>query len=102
MQFLIWESNGIFLPSRNAILRMQYEKYCILVSHSHCRYFYLLTITQAGVYEHFLPPDTHTYMCVSVGEKRSFFGKFGVLCFLETPVLRFALLSYYEQDDQYP
>ena len=24
-----------------------------------------------------------------------FFGKFGVLCFLETPVLRFALLPYY-------
>ena len=23
------------------------------------------------------------------------FGKFGVLCFLETPVLRFALLPYY-------
>ena len=39
-----------------------------------------------------LPPDTHTYMCVSVGKKCgvsggkkcSFFGKFGVLCFLET------------------
>ena len=28
-------------------------------------------------------------------EKRTFFGKFGVLCFLETPVLRFALLPYY-------
>ena len=26
------------------------------------------------------------------GKKCSFFGKFGVLCFLETPVLRFALL----------
>ena len=28
------------------------------------------------------------------GKKCSFFGKFDVLCFLETPVLRFALLSY--------
>ena len=32
--------------------------------------------------EHFLPPDTHTYMCVSAGggrgKKCSFFGKFGV------------------------
>ena len=32
--------------------------------------------------------------CVSGGKKCSFFGKFGVLCFLVTPVLRFALLSY--------
>ena len=31
--------------------------------------------------EHFLPPDTHTYVCVSGGKKPSFFGKFGVLCF---------------------
>ena len=28
-------------------------------------------------------------------KKCSFFGKFGMLCFLETPVLRFALLPYY-------
>ena len=45
--------------------------------------------------EHFLPPDTHTYVCVTGGKKCSFFGKSGVLCFLETPVLRFALLPYY-------
>ena len=31
--------------------------------------------------EHFLPPDTHTH----------------VLCFLETPVLRFALLPYHRR-----
>ena len=31
------------------------------------------------------------------GKKCSFFGKFGVLCFLETPVLRFALLPYYRR-----
>ena len=30
------------------------------------------------------PSDTHTYVCVSEGKKCSFFGKFGVLCFLET------------------
>ena len=29
--------------------------------------------------------------------KCSFFGKFCVLCFLETPVLRFALLPYYRR-----
>ena len=33
--------------------------------------------------------------CVSEGKKCSLFGKFGVLSFLETPVLRFALLPYY-------
>ena len=42
--------------------------------------------------EHFLPPDTHTYVCVSGVNKCLFFGKLGVLCFLEIPVLRFALL----------
>ena len=32
------------------------------------------------------------------GSKKSlFFGKFGVFCFLETPVLRFALLPYYRR-----
>ena len=36
-------------------------------------------------------------MCVSGGKKYSFFGKFGVLCFLETPVLRFDLLPYYRK-----
>ena len=40
--------------------------------------------------EYFLAPE----MCVSGGKKCSFFGKFGVLCFLETLVLRFALLPF--------
>ena len=34
--------------------------------------------------ERFLPPDTHTYVCVSGGKKRSFFGKFDVLFILVT------------------
>ena len=38
-----------------------------------------------------------TLSCVLGGKKYSFFGKFGVLCFLETPVLRFALLPYYRR-----
>ena len=33
----------------------------------------------------------------SGGKKCSFFRKFGVLCILETPVLRFALLPYYRR-----
>ena len=45
--------------------------------------------------EQFLPSDsTPTYVCVSGGKKCSFFGTFGVLCFLVTPVLRFVLLPY--------
>ena len=35
-----------------------------------------------------------THVCVSGGKKCSFFGKFGVLCFLVTPILRFAGLPY--------
>ena len=38
-----------------------------------------------------------SYMCVSGKKKCSFFGKFGVLCFLVTPVLKFALLPYYQR-----
>ena len=47
--------------------------------------------------KHFLSPDTHTYVW---GKKCSFFEKFGVLCFLETPVLRFALLPYYRRKSE--
>ena len=43
------------------------------------------------------PPDTHTYVCVSGDKKCLFFGKFDVLRFLETPILRFALLPYYRR-----
>ena len=42
--------------------------------------------------------DSHLIVgnvCVSEGKKCLFFGNFGVLCFRETPVLRFALLPYY-------
>ena len=46
---------------------------------------------------HFLPPDTHTCVCVSGGKKCLFFGNFGVLCFPETPILRFALFPYYRR-----
>ena len=45
--------------------------------------------------EHFLPLDTHTYVCVSGSMKCLFFGKFGVLCFLLTSVFRFSILPYY-------
>ena len=38
-----------------------------------------------------------TYVCISRGEKCSFFGKFEAPCFLRTPVLRFALLPYYRR-----
>ena len=48
-------------------------------------------------HEHFLSLDTHTYECISGSNKCSFFGKFGVLCFLETLVLRIGLLPYYRR-----
>ena len=35
-----------------------------------------------------------TYVYVSGGKKCAFSGKFGVLCFLVTSVLRFAILPY--------
>ena len=38
--------------------------------------------------------EFRTYVCVSVRKKCSFFGKFGVLCFLVTSVLRLDLLPY--------
>ena len=38
-----------------------------------------------------------TYVCVSGDKKCSFFGKFGVLCSLETAVLRFAFFQYYRR-----
>ena len=41
--------------------------------------------------EHFLPPDAHTNVCISGGKKCLLFGKFGVLCFLVTPVLRLVI-----------
>ena len=45
--------------------------------------------------EHFLLSDTHTFQCVSGVKKCLFFRKFGVLCFLVAPVLRFVFLPYY-------
>ena len=34
----------LVLPSLSAIIRVQYEQYCTLVSKSECRYFYVLAI----------------------------------------------------------
>ena len=39
---------------------------------------------------------------ISGGKKCSFFEKFGVLCFLETPVLRLSLLPYYRGNCKVP
>ena len=43
------------------------------------------------------PPNGHVHIR---GKKCSFFGKFGVLCFLETLILRFALLPYYRRSKE--
>ena len=45
----------------------------------------------------FLIPWAHSYVCASEGKKCFLFGKFSLLCFLVTPVLRFAILPYYRQ-----
>ena len=48
---------------------------------------------------HFLPlKRTRTYVCKSGGKKCTFFGKFDMICFLETSVLIFALLPCYRQN----
>ena len=45
---------------------------------------------------------TLTRTCAYQGVRNvRFFGKFDVLCFLETPVLRFALLPYYRRNGNY-
>ena len=44
--------------------------------------------------EHFLPPDMHVR--IFGGKNCAFFRKFGLLCFLVTPVLRFTLLPYHQ------
>ena len=41
----------------------------------------------------------HTQVYLLVGKKCSFFGKFDVICFPVTPVLRFALLPYYRRNN---
>ena len=45
----------------------------------------------------FLHHDTRTSVCVSEYKKRSFSGKFGLLCFFITLVLRLALLPHYRR-----
>ena len=45
--------------------------------------------------EHLLPPDAH--VGIFRGKNCSFFGKFDLLCFLVTPVLRFDLLPYHRR-----
>ena len=50
--------------------------------------------------EHSLPPDMHTYLCVSRDKKWEMFvflGKFGLFCFPFTSVLRFSFLPYYRR-----
>ena len=42
--------------------------------------------------------NNNMYVCVSEGKKCFYFGKFVIPCFLETPVLRFALLPHYQRN----
>ena len=49
----------------------------------------------------FLPPDKQTHACVFGSKKCSFIRESGVLCFLVTSDLRFALLPYYRRYDSF-
>ena len=57
---------------------------------------YFMTLLSIATWKYILM-IVSTYVCVSRGKKCLFFGKFGMLCFLETAVLRFALLPYYRR-----
>ena len=41
--------------------------------------------------------EKQTFLTPSYAQARVRIGNFGVLCFLEIPILRFALLPYYQQ-----
>ena len=48
--------------------------------------------------KNFLSSGTQMYLCASEDTKCSFFGKFDMLCFLQTTVLKFAFLLYYRRN----
>ena len=54
-------------------------------------------IIKKSVKTNFMSTTRATHVCVSGNKTCFFFGNFGVLCFLETPVLRFVVLPYYRQ-----
>ena len=60
-------------------------------------YFFVCFCFLANIVLFFVFVGNKANMGVSGGKKCSFFEKFGVLCFFETPVLRFALLPYYRR-----
>ena len=47
--------------------------------------------------KHFLSPDTRTYVCISRGKTYSFYGKYGVICFFASTILRKTLLLSYRR-----
>ena len=76
------------------------DNFCVIFHH------FSSVIRQKGEYQngcfkeikHAKFPEKRRFfapLCAHVRKKLSFFGKFGELCFLETPVLRFAPLPYY-------
>ena len=94
---------GVFLSiccifSKHLFLRTHLEG-CFCIS-SNINKIYLLQFVTLLEFKYciLIFPKTiqeDTYVCVSGGKKFSFFWKFGVLCFLVIPILRFALLPYY-------
>ena len=71
----------------SAIMRMSKR---VLQEKKHTKF------SEKRLFLHFLA-HIPTRICVSGAKKCSFFRKFGVLCFLVTPVLRFTLFPYYQK-----
>ena len=96
---LRWEHSNAYSVSCQTSKIELFTKRLLSVDYC-CKAFFILNVCECpGLNSTFkkFQLDTHTYVCVSGGKKCLFFGKFGVLCFLETPVLRIALWPYYRR-----
>ena len=83
----------VIYPTINSLELETLLKNVLVLKHKWVAY-HLLKMWTAGLG----PMTIYLLRWVSGGKKRSFFGKFGVLCILVTSVLRFALLPYYRRN----
>ena len=74
-------------PNGKFLFQGPQNKYCFHIGPGFCPY----NIEKGMKYIFF------GNVCISGEKKCSFFEKLGVLCFLVTPILRFALLPCYQQ-----
>ena len=96
-------SESLIKLSRCCCIRRNLTKFCKLYQFEISSVIRQKGESQNGCFKkakHVKISEKHTfltYVCVSGGKKCMFFRNFDVLCFLETPVLRFALLPYYRR-----